>query len=106
MFPDVCLHVFEGNMYCTKCFKTNVVSICATETLFNNVLKVEYLSTQSPKKGLSASKNENELLNFVDNFLLSKEMLTVSQYQGWKKKTLEEMQKDPHFEKNLEKDEK
>jgi hypothetical protein len=67
-------------MYCTKCFKTNVVSTCETETLFGDVFKVEYLSTQSRKKGLSASKNENELLKFVDNFLLSKEMLTVSQY--------------------------
>jgi hypothetical protein len=56
-------------MYCTKCFKTNVVLMCATETLFDHVFKVEYLSTQSPKKGLSARKNENELLKFVDNFL-------------------------------------
>jgi hypothetical protein len=25
MFHDVCLHVFDGDIYCTKCFKTNVV---------------------------------------------------------------------------------
>jgi hypothetical protein len=80
--------------------------MCATETLFDDVFKVEYLSTQSPKKGLSTSKNENELLKFVDNFFLSKEMLTLSQYQVWKKKTLEETQKELHSEKNLEKDEK
>jgi hypothetical protein len=51
-------------------------------------------------------KNENELLKFVDNFLLSKQELTVSQYKVWRKKTLEEMQKEPASEKNLEKDEK
>jgi hypothetical protein len=79
--------------------------MCETEALSDDVFKVGYLSTQSPKK-VSARKNENELLKFVDNFLLSKEMLTVSQYQVWKKKTLEEMQKEPHIEKNLEKDEK
>jgi hypothetical protein len=42
----------------------------------------------------------------VDNFLLSKELLTVSEYQIWKKKTLEEMQKEPPIEKNLERDKK
>jgi hypothetical protein len=38
--------------------------------------------------------------------LCSKEQLTVSEYQVWIKKTLEEMQKEPPSEKNLEKDEK
>jgi hypothetical protein len=51
-------------------------------------------------------KNENELIKFVDNFFLSKEELTVSQHQVWRKKTLEEKQKEPASEKNLEKDEK
>jgi hypothetical protein len=52
-------------------------------------------------------KNQNQLLKFVDNFLLSKRLLvTVSQYQVWRKKTLEEMQKEPLSEKNVEKDEK
>jgi hypothetical protein len=32
-------------------------------------------------------------------------LLTVSQYQVWKKNTFEEMQKEPHTKKNLEKDE-
>jgi hypothetical protein len=44
MFHDVCLHVLDGNMYCTKWYKTNVVSMCVTETLFDNVFKVKYLS--------------------------------------------------------------
>jgi hypothetical protein len=86
--------------------KNNVVSRCATETLFDDVFKVEFLSTQSPKKGLSARKNKNNLLKFVDNFLLSKQLMTVSQYQVWRMKTVEEMQKEPAGEKNLEKDEK
>jgi hypothetical protein len=38
--------------------------------------------------------------------LLSKEVLTVSQYQVWKRNTFEEKQKELHTEKNLEKDEK
>jgi hypothetical protein len=38
--------------------------------------------------------------------LLSKEMLTVSQYQVWKWNTFEEMQKEPYTKKTLEKDEK
>jgi hypothetical protein len=83
-----------------------VVSRCATETLFDDVFKVEFLSTQSPKKGLSTRKNKNDLLKFVDNFLLSQQLLTVSQYQVWRMKTVEEMQKKPAAEKNLEKDEK
>jgi hypothetical protein len=62
--------------------------MCATETLFEDVFKGEYLSTQSPKKGLSAMKNENQLLKFVDNFLLSKEQLTVSQYQSGERRPL------------------
>jgi hypothetical protein len=33
-------------------------------------------------------------------------MLTVSQYQVWKRKTFEEIQNEPHTKKNLEKDEK
>jgi hypothetical protein len=80
--------------------------MCATETLFDDVFKVKYLSTQSLKKGLSTRKNENKLLKFVDNFLLSKEILTVSEYKVWKMKTLEERQKELDSEKNLEKDEK
>ena len=44
-------------------------------------------------------KNENQLLKFVDNFMLS-------QYQVWREKTLEEMQKEPPRERNSEKDEK
>jgi hypothetical protein len=32
--------------------------------------------------------------------------MTFSQYQVWQKKTVEEMQKEPAAEKNLEKDEK
>jgi hypothetical protein len=64
----VCMSI-EGNLYCTNCFKTNVVLMCATETLFDDVFKFEYLSTQqSPKKGLCARKNKNDLLKFVDNF--------------------------------------
>jgi hypothetical protein len=51
-------------------------------------------------------KNQNQLLKYVDNFLLSKELLTVSQYQVWRKKTLEEVQKEQLSAKNLEKDEK
>jgi hypothetical protein len=86
MFHDICLHVFEGNFYCTNCYKNDVVSSCATETVFDDVFKVEFLSTQSPKKGLSARKNKNNLLKFVDNFLLSKQLLTVSQYQVWRMK--------------------
>jgi hypothetical protein len=82
------------------------VSRYATETLFDDVFKVEFLSTQSPKKGLSARKNKNNLLKFVDNFLLSKQLLTVSQYQVWRMKTVMEMQKEPAAKKNLEKDEK
>jgi hypothetical protein len=66
----------------------------------------EFLSTQSPKKGLRARKDKNNHLKFVDNFLLSKQLLTVSQYQVWRKKTVEEMQKEPAAKKNLEKDEK
>jgi hypothetical protein len=71
MFRDVCLHVFQGKFYCTNCYKNNVVLRCATDSLFDNVFKVEFLSTQSPKKGLSARKNRNDLLKFVDNLLLS-----------------------------------
>jgi hypothetical protein len=56
MFHDACLRVFEGNLFCTNCFKTNVVSMCATETLFDDVFKVEYLSTQSPKKVLAQGR--------------------------------------------------
>jgi hypothetical protein len=56
MFHDVCLHVFEGNLYCTNCFKTNVVWRCPTERLFDDVFKVEYLSTQSPKKVLAPGR--------------------------------------------------
>ena len=41
MFHDVCLHVFEGNFYCTNCYKNDVVSRCATETLFDDVFKVK-----------------------------------------------------------------
>ena len=33
-------------------------------------------------------------------------MLTFSQYQVWQKKTVDEMQKEPAAQKNLEKDEK
>jgi ribosomal protein L2 len=33
-------------------------------------------------------------------------MLTVSQYQVWKRNTFEKMQKEQHTKKNLEKDEK
>ncbi|MCK7501245.1 MAG: hypothetical protein MZW92_72380 [Comamonadaceae bacterium] len=106
MFHDVCLHVFEGNFYCTNCYKNDVVSMCATETLFDDVFKVEFLSTQSPEKGLSARKNRTDLLKFVDNFLLSNKLLTFSQYEVWEKKTKEEMQKEPATQKNLELDEK
>jgi hypothetical protein len=80
--------------------------MCATETLFDYVFKVEFLSTQSPEKGLNARKNRTNLLKFVDNFLLSKKLLTFSQYQVWQKKTREEMQKEPVSQKNLELDEK
>jgi hypothetical protein len=75
--------------------------MCETETLFDDVFKIEYLSTQSPKKGLSVMKNKNELLKFVDNCLLSKGHLTVSQYQVWRMKTLKEMKNKPASEKNL-----
>jgi hypothetical protein len=44
------MFVFDGDTYCTKCFKTNVVLMCATETLFDDAFEVEYLSKQSPKK--------------------------------------------------------
>jgi hypothetical protein len=44
------------------------VLMCVTETLFDDVFKVEYLSTQSPRNDLSARKNENDLLKFVDSF--------------------------------------
>jgi hypothetical protein len=47
-------------------------------------------------------KNENELLMFVDNCLLSKGNLTFSQYQAWRMKTLEVMKNKPASEKNLE----
>jgi hypothetical protein len=80
--------------------------MCATETLFDDVFKVEFLSTQTPKKGLSARKNRTNLLKFVDIFLCSKKLLTFSQYQVWQKKTKEEMQKEPAAQKNLKKDEK
>jgi hypothetical protein len=42
----------------------------------------------------------------MDNSLLYKELLTAAQYQVWRKKTLEEMEKEPLSERNLEKDEK
>jgi hypothetical protein len=80
--------------------------MCATETLFDDMFKVEFLSTQSLEKGLSARKNRTNLLKFVDNFLLSQKLLTFSQYQVWQKKTKEEMQKEPAAQNNFEKDEK
>ena len=106
MFHDVCLHVFEGNFYCTNCYKNDVVSMCATETLFDDVFKVEFLSTQSPEQGLSTRKNTTDVLKFVDNFLLANKLLTFSQYEDWQKKTKEEIQKEPATQKNLELDEK
>jgi hypothetical protein len=68
LFHDVCRHVFEGNLYCTNCFKTNVVSMCETETLFDNVFKVEYLSTQSPKKVLVPGRMKVIFLSLLTTF--------------------------------------
>jgi formylmethanofuran dehydrogenase subunit E len=36
-FHHVCLFVFEGEIFCSKCFKQYVVSQCSTETLFKEL---------------------------------------------------------------------
>jgi hypothetical protein len=92
---------------CMSLMATCIVQSVSKQMWCQYVQQRPYLmmcSKLNTKKILSAMKNKNELLKFVDNFLLCKQELTVSQFQVWRKKTLEEMQKEPASEKNLEKD--
>ena len=95
MFHDVCLHVFEGNLYCTKCFKTNVVSMCATETLFDNVFIVEYLSTQSPKKVLAPGRMKMIFLSLWTTFCSLKNCLQFLNTKSGKGRLLRRCKTNP-----------
>jgi hypothetical protein len=49
IFHDVCLHVHDGEFFCMQCYKQNVMAQCNTETLFNDVFQVDFLSKGAPQ---------------------------------------------------------
>ena len=81
-FHYVCLFLFEGDKYCLKCYKENVVSQCETETLFEDLL-----GSKGRAKAQTGPKHTNsDLVKFVDNFLKVHGLgMTMKEYYEWRK---------------------
>ena len=84
-FHHVCLYLFKGHVYCTTCYKQNVVSQCSAETLFEDVLVVP-----EEKRGSAAQKGPKhtatQLEAFIDKFLNMHGLkMTVREFHKWKK---------------------
>jgi hypothetical protein len=69
-------------MYCTKCYKDDVVSQCSTEALFQDLLRTEDLEEKS---STATIHTENELLIYTDDFLKNAGIndMTMQQYSEW-----------------------
>jgi hypothetical protein len=83
-FHHVCLFVFEGYMYCSNCYKTDVVSQCSSmETLFEELFVID----PSAGKGVNIHTNK-ELVEFIDQFLKGCGLeMTVNEFlYVWRKK--------------------
>jgi hypothetical protein len=82
-----------------------VVADCKTETLFDDVFKVDFLSKGAPQPA-DLKKTENELDTFVDNVLQSQDMMTSSEYHEWYKEGLAKVKSESPREKNLSTEER
>ena len=81
-FHHVCLFAFQGYMYCSNCYRTDVVSQCSTETLFKDLFVID----PSAANGGSIHTNK-ELLQFTDRFLKDSGLeMTLNQFYVWRKK--------------------
>jgi hypothetical protein len=101
-FHYVCLFVFEGDVYCIKCYNENVVSQCTTETLFCDLFESQdRANAQTHPKG-----TESDLLQFVDNFFKANGYeMTTKQYLKWIKK-VEKYEKQKEGPKGWTKEER
>jgi hypothetical protein len=81
------------------------VSQCKTETLFNNVFKVDFLSKGAPQPAC-LRKKENQLITFVDNYLQSRDMMSSTEYHKWRNEGIAQIESKPTGEKNLGNEEK
>jgi hypothetical protein len=69
-------------MYCSNCYKTDVVSQCSTETLLEDLFVID----PSAAKGGYIHTNK-ELVEFIDQFLKDSGLeMTVNQFYAWRKK--------------------
>ena len=77
-FHNICLFLYQGNVYCAQCYKQHVVRQCPVDVLFADLL---------PCKEDGPKQTENNLVKYVDNFLKVHGMeMNLRQYYKWKDK--------------------
>ena len=83
-FHHECLFQHDGELYCSKCFKQNVVSQCSTETLFKSLFHNDDWPTSTESMPTHCSK---ELRLYIDNFLKDNiSDMNLQEYEKWKTK--------------------
>jgi len=83
-FHHECLFQHDGELYCSKCFKQNVVSQCSTETLFKDLFHNDDWPTSTESMPTHRSK---ELRLYIDNFLKDNILdMNLQEYEKWKTK--------------------
>ena len=107
-FHSVCLFLFQGRVYCLKCYREYVVSNCSTETLFQDLFKVQEEENDEEKESASAGKHtESQLRMFVDNYLKSNGYkMTFDEYHKWRRAGFQFIKSKPVLKKEWNEDEK